>query len=161
MPKIVFPNSPTAFTFSSDAENLEVGDLVAAPLRAKILNGVVVAISRNEPDFATRKIEKIVRPKVLSDERVELAKFIREYYSAHFGKVFEIIFARADLVGRAGETQIENDRNRRRRPAREKIDRGAKKKFSTESGNRKNRFCSAGSPGAAKPKFICGQFWKF
>ncbi|MFH0834007.1 MAG: hypothetical protein V2A63_01285 [Patescibacteria group bacterium] len=87
---IVFPNSPTAFTFASDAENLEVGDLVAAPLRGKILHGVVVAIGSNEPDFATRKIEKIVRPKVLSAEQIELAHFIREYYSANFGKVLKL-----------------------------------------------------------------------
>jgi len=88
--EIVFPNSPTAFTFASEIENLAVGDLVAAPLRAQILNGVVVSISKTKPDFATKKIVALVRKNILSREQVELAKFIREYYAANFGKVLKL-----------------------------------------------------------------------
>ncbi|MCF7836671.1 primosomal protein N' [Candidatus Gracilibacteria bacterium] len=88
--EIVFPQSPTSFTFASEMENLAVGDLVTAPLRAKVLNGVVVAISKTKPDFATRKIDKNVRSEILTAEQVELAKFIREYYAAHFGKVLKL-----------------------------------------------------------------------
>lgn len=88
--EIVFPTSLTAFTFSSKLKNLEVGDLVSAPLRAKILNGIVIAISRNEPDFATRKILEIIRKKILSNEQIQLAKFIQEYYAANFGKVLKL-----------------------------------------------------------------------
>ena len=88
--EIVFPQSPTAFTFASEVEDLAVGDLVAAPLRAKILNGIVVTISKTKPDFATRKIEKIVRSGILTTKQVELAHFICEYYAAHFGKVLKL-----------------------------------------------------------------------
>ena len=88
--EIVFPSSPTAFTFTS-AEDLAVGDLIAAPLRGKIVNGVVVAISKTKPDFATREIEKTVRKNVLSAEQIQLAHFIHEYYAAHFGKVLKLM----------------------------------------------------------------------
>lgn len=88
--EVVFPNSPTAFTFASEVENLEIGDLVAAPLRAQILNGIVVSISKTKPDFATKKIEAIVRKNILSREQVAVAKFMREYYAANFGKVLKL-----------------------------------------------------------------------
>ncbi|MBU1090122.1 primosomal protein N' [Patescibacteria group bacterium] len=87
---LVFAHSPTPFTYSSELPNLEVGDLVAAPLRGKVLNGIVIAISETPPKFSVKPIAKIVRKKVLADFQIEAARFIREYYSAHAGKVLKL-----------------------------------------------------------------------
>jgi len=67
-----------------------VGDLVAASLRGKVLNGIVIAISETPPKFSVKPIAKIVRKKVLADFQIEAARFIREYYSAHAGKVLKL-----------------------------------------------------------------------
>lgn len=87
---LVFAHSPTPFTYSSELPNLEVGDLVAASLRGKVLNGIVIAISETPPKFSVKPIAKIVRKKVLADFQIEAARFIREYYSAHAGKVLKL-----------------------------------------------------------------------
>ncbi|MFH1546549.1 MAG: primosomal protein N' [Patescibacteria group bacterium] len=87
---LVFAHSPTPFTYSSELPNLEVGDLVVAPLRGKVLNGIVIAISKTSPNFPVIPLAKIVRKKVLADFQIEAAKFIREYYSAHAGKVLKL-----------------------------------------------------------------------
>ena len=87
---LVFANSPVAFTFASTAEDLEVGDLVAAPLRGKVENGIVIAISEKKPDFAVKPLGEIVRKSVLTGEQSAVAEFIREYYAAHAGKVWRL-----------------------------------------------------------------------
>ncbi|MCF7856841.1 primosomal protein N' [Candidatus Gracilibacteria bacterium] len=90
-PSIVFPNSPTAFTFASEARDLEVGDLVSAPLRGRVLNGIVVAIAKTQPlGLQTKPIEQVVRKNVLSADQIKLAEFIHSYYAANFGKVLKL-----------------------------------------------------------------------
>ncbi len=88
--EIIFPHSPTPFTYSSELENLEVGDLIAAPLRGKVLNGIIITISKIPPKFSVKAIEKIVRKSILNEKQIEVAKFIQEYYSAHAGKVLKL-----------------------------------------------------------------------
>ncbi len=87
---LIFAHSPTPFTYSSELKNLKVGDLVAAPLRGKILNGIVTTISETPPKFSVKPLSQIVRKKVLVNFQIEAAKFIREYYSAHAGKVLKL-----------------------------------------------------------------------
>ncbi|MCK5471616.1 hypothetical protein KAI54_00300, partial [Candidatus Gracilibacteria bacterium] len=62
---LIFAHSPTPFTYSSELKNLKVGDLVAAPLRGKILNGIVTTISETPPKFSVKPLSQIVRKKVL------------------------------------------------------------------------------------------------
>ena len=87
---IVFPRSPTSFTYEVNLENLEVGDLVEASFRSQKINGIVLDISKQKPPYNIKPLEKIVRKNVLTDFQLATAKFISEYYSAHLGKTLRL-----------------------------------------------------------------------
>ncbi len=89
--KIVFPHSPSPFTYSCEDIDITAGDLVEASLRSKKINGIVIDISETPPDFTAKPIGEIVRKNVLADFQISTAKFIHEYYAAHFGKVLKLM----------------------------------------------------------------------
>ncbi|MFH1375461.1 MAG: primosomal protein N' [Patescibacteria group bacterium] len=88
---LVFPRSPTFFTYSNEFEDLKVGDLVEAYFRNKKLFGIVVELSEKIPSYTVKSIQKIVRRSVLTPWQVETARFIHTYYAAHFGKVLRLM----------------------------------------------------------------------
>lgn len=86
---VAFPSSPQAFTFAVHF-SCAPGDLVAAPLRNKTVNGIVLEITKTEPSFATKPLIEMVREKVLADWQVQLAVWLAEYYKAHLGKTLRL-----------------------------------------------------------------------
>ena len=90
---IVFPTAPIAFSYTSDLKELNVGDLVAAPLRGKITNGIVLEISEKKPPHLSiplSKLNKIVRKNILGPLQITAAQFIIEYFAAHTGKTLRL-----------------------------------------------------------------------
>jgi len=68
-------------------DNLKVGQMVMVPLGNRKVNGIVIEIHNNKPKFETKKIEKIIDPAPLIDEKmIQLARFISEYYWAGIGQ---------------------------------------------------------------------------
>lgn len=88
---IVFPRSPTAFTYSNEFKDLKVGDLVEAYFRNKCLFGIVVELSEKSPTYTVKSVQSIVRKNVLTSWQIETAQFIHSYYAAHFGKVLRLM----------------------------------------------------------------------
>jgi primosomal protein N' (replication factor Y) len=85
---IIFPTSPTPFTYEVDFE-VAVGDLIAASLRNKTANGIVNAFV-DKPDYKTKAVKEIVRKGVMSEWMVEIANWIMQYYASHAGKTFRL-----------------------------------------------------------------------
>ena len=82
---VAFPSSPAAFTYSADFD-VKVGDLVAAPFRSRVLNGIVLEISEKEPDYPTKPLQELIREQVLNDWQVATINWLAKYYAAHVGK---------------------------------------------------------------------------
>ena len=85
---MVFPTSPTPFTYAVDFE-VELGDLVSAQLRNKTTNGIVNAFVK-EPAYKTKPLKEVVRKNVMNTAQVEVANWVMEYYAAHAGKTFRL-----------------------------------------------------------------------
>jgi primosomal protein N' (replication factor Y) (superfamily II helicase) len=125
--EIVFPHTPQPFTYTSK-EKLEVGDLVEAPLRNHTINGIVVEILKEISEKSVKTIARVVRKNVLTANQIKLAKFIRVYYAAHFGKVLKLMIPKRiwedrPLKRKAKETAIKKISQNKKEltPAQEKV----------------------------------------
>ena len=74
-------------TYSS-YKNLEIGTVVTVPLKTTIKEAVVIA-NVEKPEFETVEITSI-SDKYYTDEQMEIAKFISEYYFSSFGEAISL-----------------------------------------------------------------------
>ncbi len=86
---LAFPTAPTAFTYATDFD-VQAGDLVVAPLRNSVVNGVVIAVHTNKPNYQTKSTKELIRKAVLTDWQVKTALWINQYYHAHLGKTLRL-----------------------------------------------------------------------
>jgi primosomal protein N' (replication factor Y) (superfamily II helicase) len=76
------------FTYSLDGLAPEVGARVLVPFSGQRLMGVVTAVHETAPDVETKPIERILDDAaLLSEELMELARWIAQYYCAPLGEV--------------------------------------------------------------------------
>lgn len=88
--EVVFPSAPQPFSFLVGESNAAIGDLVAAPLRGKETNGIVLQLRDAEPVKELKTITKVLRPGVLAGWQVALLAWITDYYAGHAGRTFRL-----------------------------------------------------------------------
>jgi primosomal protein N' (replication factor Y) (superfamily II helicase) len=86
---VVFSHTPRSFSYANKI-NAQVGDLVVAPLRDKVENGIVVEIFTDKPKTKVKSIKKIIRQQVLNYWQIKTAQFIESYFVAHLGKTLRL-----------------------------------------------------------------------
>jgi primosomal protein N' (replication factor Y) len=81
------------FTYECEQE-VAIGQEVLVPFRNRRASGYVVGLVE-KPEFATKPIIDIVRPKPqYSKELTDLANWIADYYYCYRTKAFELILPR-------------------------------------------------------------------
>ncbi len=89
-PAIVVRSDETAFTYHSKTP-LAVGTLVRVSVGKRLVNGVIVSVVKDKPQFATKPIETIVTDTPLPLPLLKLAEWMSDYYAAHLGLVLQTI----------------------------------------------------------------------
>ncbi len=78
------------FTYSVPKElqdSISIGQLVLVPLGKRIMNGIVIKLHSKKPKFKTRDIDKVIDGvAVVDDSKIELARFISDYYWCSFSQ---------------------------------------------------------------------------
>jgi primosomal protein N' (replication factor Y) (superfamily II helicase) len=79
----------TTFTYRLDGVEPVVGGRVVVPFREKRLSGIVTALHDNEPEVKTKTVLNVLdAAPVLSEQLLELGRWIAQYYIAPLGDVY-------------------------------------------------------------------------
>ena len=79
-----------AFTYHSQSP-LALGTLVRVSIGKRLVNGVVIAVVKDKPSFATKAIAEIIAPRPLPQPLLELTKWLSEYYATHMATVLQTV----------------------------------------------------------------------
>lgn len=81
------------YTYLSDINNLQIGQIVLVPFGRRRLYGIVCDFIDQKPAYNLKKIIEIVLPQpVINQKQLKLAKFISDYYHCGLGQaVFSMI----------------------------------------------------------------------
>lgn len=89
-PSIVVRANEHAFTYHSDVP-LPVGALVRVSVGARTANGVIIAVLKQKPTFATKPITTVLAPQPLPTPLLKVAQWMSDYYATHFATVLQTI----------------------------------------------------------------------
>jgi primosomal protein N' (replication factor Y) len=79
----------TTFTYRLDGVEPVVGGRVVVPFREKRLSGIVTALHDVEPEVKTKAVLNVLDASpVLSEQLLELGRWIARYYIAPLGDVY-------------------------------------------------------------------------
>jgi len=91
-----------------DELNVNPGELVKVSLKKKITTGLVLEIHNKKPEFKTIKIlGKISETQLLSENQINLLKWISEYYFCPIYKTLKLFVPKKIFLGKPPKTRSE------------------------------------------------------
>jgi primosomal protein N' (replication factor Y) len=112
-PTAVVRMAEYAFTYHNPTP-LAVGTLVRISVGKRLMNGVVIAVVKDKPSFATKAIAGVIAPRPLPVPLIGLAKWLSEYYATHMATVLQTILPSGIQKIRRENTKITSHPSRKR-----------------------------------------------
>jgi len=75
------------YQIPENIQNLQIGCRVEVPLNKRVIEGVVIDIHYNMPDYKVEKIyRQIDKIPIITDEQITLARWMKDYYLSNLGE---------------------------------------------------------------------------
>ena len=79
------------FTYESDEQTLEAGQIVIVPFGKAMEVGMVMQADVNKPDYNIKKIETVINGIQLKETNIKFLKWVSDYTLAPIGSVLSLI----------------------------------------------------------------------
>lgn len=104
------PNQETLTYEIPENLNVKIGQLVAIPLRNRITTGLVWKIHDTVPKFKTIEVKGVIHEKpILSQTRIQLIKWMTEYYFCPLYKILKLFIPKKIFFGKPVRIRAKKD----------------------------------------------------
>jgi len=86
------------FTYESDDQSLEIGQIVIVPFGKAREVGIVMESSVNKPDYNIKKIETVIKRIKFSELNIKFLKWVSDYTLAPIGSVLKLFTINKDII---------------------------------------------------------------
>ncbi|MDC0498243.1 primosomal protein N' [Alphaproteobacteria bacterium] len=86
------------FTYMSDDQTLEVGQLVIVPFGKAMEVGMIMQSDVSKPDYTIKKIETIIKGIQLNQINIKFLKWVSDYTLAPIGSVLKLFTINKDII---------------------------------------------------------------
>ncbi len=87
------------FTYESNNQTLEVGQIVIVPFGKAMEVGMVMEVDIKKPDYTIKKIETVIIGIQLNEITIKFLKWVSDYTLAPLGSVLKLFIINKDIVG--------------------------------------------------------------
>ena len=87
------------FTYESNNQTLEEGQIVIVPFGKAIEVGMVMEADVKKPDYTIKKIETVIIGIQLNEITIKFLKWVSDYTLAPLGSVLKLFIINKDIVG--------------------------------------------------------------
>ena len=87
------------FTYESNNQTLEVGQIVIVPFRNAMEVGMVMDADVKKPDYTIKKIETVIIGIQLNEITIKFLKWVSDYTLAPLGSVLKLFTINKDIIG--------------------------------------------------------------
>ena len=86
------------FTYESNDQSLEIGQIVIVPFRKAMEVGMILATDVNKPDYNIKRIETVIHGIKLNPINIKFLKWVSDYTLAPIGSVLKLFTINKDIV---------------------------------------------------------------
>ena len=86
------------FTYVSDDQTLEVGQIVIVPFGKAMEVGMIMQSDVSKPDYTIKKIETVINGIKLNEINIKFLKWVSDYTLAPIGSVLKLFTINKDII---------------------------------------------------------------
>ncbi len=86
------------FTYETDDQSLEIGQIVIVPFGKAMDVGMVLEIGVKKPQYSIKKINTIIYDLKLNNKNIKFLKWVSDYTLAPLGSVLKLLIINKDIV---------------------------------------------------------------
>ena len=94
------------FTYESDDQTLEVGQIVIVPFGKAMEVGMIMQADVSKPDYTIKKIETVTKGIQLNEINIKFLKWVSDYTLAPIGSVLKLFTINKDIISYEREDKI-------------------------------------------------------
>ena len=94
------------FTYESDDQTLEVGQIVIVPFGKAMEVGMIMEVDVNKPDYTIKKIETIINGIQFNEINIKFLKWVSDYTLAPIGSVLKLFTINKDIISYERDDKI-------------------------------------------------------
>ena len=94
------------FTYESDDQTLEVGQIVIVPFGKAMEVGMIMQADVSKPDYTIKKIETIINGIQFNEINIKFLKWVSDYTLAPIGSVLKLFTINKDIISYEREDKI-------------------------------------------------------
>ncbi|MDC0342640.1 primosomal protein N' [Alphaproteobacteria bacterium] len=94
------------FTYESDDQTLEVGQIVIVPFGKAMEVGMIMQADVRKPDYTIKKIETVTKGIQLNEINIKFLKWVSDYTLAPIGSVLKLFTINKDIVSYERDDKI-------------------------------------------------------
>ena len=94
------------FTYESDDQTLEVGQIVIVPFGKAMEVGMIMQTGVSKPDYTIKKIETVTKGIQLNEINIKFLKWVSDYTLAPIGSVLKLFTINKDIISYERDDKI-------------------------------------------------------
>ena len=94
------------FTYDSDDQTLEVGQIVIVPFGKVMEVGMIMQVDVSKPDYTIKKIETVINGIQLNEINIKFLKWVSDYTLAPIGSVLKLFTINKDIISYERDDKI-------------------------------------------------------